>query len=191
MGRDKGLVQFKGIPLVAIVRDLLRSVTDEVIVSVRRGMVSQYRSVLGPSTLIVEDLHDGLGPMEGLSRALPLCKGAYAVVAPCDTPFLKPGVCRLVADTAQGHDGAVPRVRGYLEPLHGAYRTDAAEAVFGESIRRGVLKPQEILDRLDIALVEEDEILKVDPKLDSFRNLNTPEDLRKAEETVGRGIHTS
>lgn len=186
MGRDKGLVMLDKAPLVVLVRDILLQVAEEVIVSVRSDMKTKYAPVLGSSVRIVEDQHYGLGPLEGLLRALPACRGEYAIVAPCDTPFLKPALCRIVAAAAVGHDGAVPRIGGYVEPLHGAYRRRSTLRVFRECQREGNLKLQDAFASLDIAFVEEEQLRAVDPLLDSFRNLNTPEELEDAVRMMRR-----
>lgn len=181
MGREKGLTELVGKPLVGIVTDVLLEVADEVIISVARGMTRSYLRFVTANVRLAEDQHEGLGPMEGLVRSLAMCKGEYAVVAPCDTPFLRAAVCRTVAEAALGHEGAVPIVRGYAEPLHGAYLRGRAIEVFERHLREGRLKLQDACAELDLVAVPEERIRMADPVLDSFWNLNSAEELGRAE----------
>ena len=162
-------------------RDVLRVVADEVVISVAKDMSVEYSHFAGGNVRIVEDMRDGVGPIEGLLRALSACKGKYVVVAPCDTPFLRPAVCRMVAEAAYGHDGAVPIVRGYVEPLHGAFERLRTLGALESQLAKNRLKLQDAWAELELVRVPEERIRIVDPMLDSFWNLNTAAELHEAE----------
>jgi molybdopterin-guanine dinucleotide biosynthesis protein A len=187
MGQEKGLVRLGDEPLAARVVKILDDVADEVVVAVAKGKISLYRELLGPEVIIVEDQREGVGPLEGLVRAFEITRGEYALVSPCDTPFLRTAVCREIIERAKGRDGAVPRVGGFLEPLHGAYSKGTCLEAFRTAIERGKHKPVDAYPGLDLAFVDERSLRELDPNLESFWNLNSPEDLEGAKERLRAG----
>lgn len=166
-------------PMAGVVVKTLRSVADEVVISVAQGMGEEYRALLGEDVVVVEDRLSGVGPLEGLTTALSVARGDYVIVSPCDTPLIRADVCRLLYERGRGRDGAVPRIRGYLEPLHASYRRDTSLSAFEEAKANGRRRPKDAYAPLDLVIVEEDEIRTLDPELDHFTNINTREDHEK------------
>lgn len=181
MGEEKGLALLAGEPLVSHVARTLESVADEIVIAVAAGMGARYRGVLGSRFVIAEDDKADVGPLEGLISALTVARGEYVLVSPCDTPFLRVDVCRALIPLAKKRDGAVPRFGEDFEPLHGVYRRKKCLAAFEEALEEGKRKPVDAYHSLDIEYVDEDIIRVDDPHLESFWNLNTPEDLMEAE----------
>jgi len=187
MGTDKGLAQLGGAPLVRHIGDVLSGVADEVVVSVAHGKAGLYSEILGDLFRYVEDKDEGVGPLEGLVQGLRFARGDYVIVSPCDTPFLRKAVCESVIRSAMGRDGSVPMTgRTYLEPLHAAYRRGRCAEVFGTALSKGGRAPQEAFRGLDLVFLREEEVRGLDPDLLSFWNINSPEDLRKAESQLAR-----
>jgi molybdopterin-guanine dinucleotide biosynthesis protein A len=181
MGEDKALVRFRGRTLVEHVIEAVRGVADEVIVSVGKGRGGQYGHVLPRGCKFVEDDISGIGPLEGLSRTFDAAVGEYVLVSPCDTPFLRTELCRYVATVAVGSEGAVPVVKGLTEPLHGVYERRPALRVFESVLSIGGRKMNDACAKLDLRRVDEGALRMIDPDLLSFWNLNTREDLARAE----------
>jgi molybdopterin-guanine dinucleotide biosynthesis protein A len=184
MGGEKGLVVLGGLPLISYSVRTMEIVADEVVVAVAPGMSREYSDALGSRIVIVEDAQTAAGPLEGLTTALGAAKGDYAFVCPCDTPFLRADVCQAIALVAKGRDGAVPRIGGYLEPLHCAFRRRHCLAVFQEALEQGIHKLSEAYNGLDMVYIEEEDMRALDPHLESFWNINTAEDLAKAEQKL-------
>ena len=186
IGGDKGLVDLVDTPMVVHVVDALSTVADDITVSVGGGCAPAYQGALGTRVRTVEDRAAGRGPLEGLCNGFAVARGTYVAVVPCDVPLLRPEVLRLLADRAVGRDGAVPVVRGYLEPLVAVYGRDAGLRGFSEELETGRGKVTNALARMEIVRVEEDDLRVVDGRLQSFWNVNSKEDLMKAEELVRR-----
>ncbi len=186
MGGDKGLVDLMDKPMVVHVVDALSTVAEDMTVSVGGGCAPAYQRALGTRVRTVEDRAAGRGPLEGLCNGFAAPRETYVAVVPCDVPLLRPEVLRLLADRAVGRDGAVPVVRGYLEPLVAVYERDAGLRSFSEELETGRGKVTNALARMDIERVEEDDLRVVDGQLQSFWNINSKEDLMKAEEMVRR-----
>lgn len=181
MGRDKGLLPLRGDPMVSYVIDAMLGIVNEIVISVGKGQAPKYDEYAEIGFEVVEDRATGMGPMEGILCSLKASRGDYVLVSPCDTPFLKPGICELLLSKSRGKDGAVPVIRDKFEPVHGAFRRGDAMKAFDEAFAAGKRKPSSAYGALDLFFVDEAAIRTVDPDLESFWNLNTPEDLRLAE----------
>lgn len=184
MGQNKGLVNLHGDPMVSYVIDAMLELADEIVISVARGQSLKYDEYAEIGFEIVEDQTSGIGPVEGILCSLRAARGDYVLVSPCDTPFLKPGVCDLLLSKARGRDGAAPVINDKFEPLHGAYKRTSATKAFEAVLSECQRKPSAAYKMLDMAFVDETTLRSVDPELESFWNLNTPEDLRLAEKKL-------
>ena len=176
-GQEKGLVMLNDEPMVSRVVATMRMLADEVVVAVAGGRAEEYARFLSNDTIIVEDEREGIGPLHGLTTAMRAAGGDYVVVSPCDTPLLRPEMCRAVVDNGEGKDGAVPFVRGYLEPLHACYRRKTCLDAFEQTVASGRRRPKDAYHLLNMARVDEEHIRRFDPHLESFINVNTQEDL--------------
>ena len=184
MGQDKGLVMLRGDPMVSYVIDSMLGLVNEIVISVAKGQGPKYDEYAEIGFEIVEDRTAGIGPLEGLLCALKVARGDCVLVSPCDTPFLKSGICELLLSRAAVKDGAVPVINGKFEPVHGAFQRQAATKAFEAVLATGKRKPSEAYSMLDLEFVDEVSLRAVDPELESFWNLNTPEDLRLAEKKL-------
>lgn len=122
----------------------------------------------------------GAGALGGILTALVHSTYPYNLVVACDMPLLNPDLLRYMAALAGSGDAVVPRRRGLdgqygKEPLHAIYSRNCVEAV-RKQIEGGQLRVTDVLDRITVRWVEEEEIRRYDPALLSFRNVNTPEE---------------
>lgn len=187
MGTEKGLVSICSKPMVVSVFDAVSRVAEEVFLAVGTGRARAYSGLLGSEVRVLEDSASGRGPLEGLVNAFGLARGEYVVVAPCDAPFLRSEVLELLRSRAVGSDGAVPVVRGYLEPLVAVYRRDAGLRSFQDGLTEGRGKVGDALARMTLNTVDERELRMLDPDLLSFWNVNSREDLMRAKRLMSSG----
>lgn len=180
-GSEKAIAPFRSEHMINHVLEVFRDVTDEVLVAVAPGRGAFYSDLLGDGVLVVEDPVSGLGPIQGLVTALNSASGDYVLVSPCDTPLLRREVCEMTVSRAEGKDGAVPVVRGFLEPLHACYGRTACLNAFVRSMEEGARRPKDAYHHLlNLATVEETDLRTVDQHLVSFLNINSEEDLAAA-----------
>ncbi|UCE45737.1 MAG: molybdenum cofactor guanylyltransferase [Methanobacteriota archaeon] len=184
-GKEKALADFGSRTMISHVIAVLQQLADEIVMSVAPGRKPYYAHLLGNDILVVEDERTGEGPIRGLVTALEASHGEYVLASPCDTPLLRREVCEKIAAMGVGKDGAVPRVRGYLEPLHAIYKRGPCLKAFQQVIKEGVLRPKEAFGLLDLAIVEEEELRTVDPELVSFVNINSEEVLASSVKKYG------
>ncbi|MGQ9478072.1 MAG: molybdenum cofactor guanylyltransferase, partial [Candidatus Bipolaricaulia bacterium] len=179
LGRDKALLCFDGEPLILKVVRLLKGLCPEVLVIT--GEERRYADLL--DVPVVEDLVEGAGPLGGIYTGLTVSSHDYNLVVACDMPLLEPSLLSLLLERI----GAVPKVeaivsqvRGRLEPFPGVYCRSCAGKI-AELLARGSRRVHEFLELVQKAVIAEEEVLALDPNLQSFINLNGPEELEELE----------
>lgn len=109
-GADKGLVEFRGKPLVAHALDAIRELADRVLISANRNREA-YASFGYP---VIADADTGFaGPLAGMLSAMKTARTPYVLVVPCDSPLMTGTLLRRLcvaliaedADVAAAHDG--------------------------------------------------------------------------------------
>ncbi len=84
--QDKGLVTFKGLPMISYALAALIPVVDCVMINANRN-IEQYRQFGHP---VISDQTDGFdGPLAGVLTAMLQVEAEVLVVIPCDSPFIK------------------------------------------------------------------------------------------------------
>lgn len=183
-GREKSLIMLKDKPLVKWVIERLEPVVEEIIVSVNAEPSAELISTVGDTCTLISDEEDGIGPIGGLLPSLRAAAGEYAAVTTCDSPFIVPELYEMLFMEARGRDGAVPSIKGRYEPLHAVYHcrtfADALENVLAEDKR----KPIEAYKYMNIKFIDRDNLMDIDPDLETFFNINRDEDLVKAEKMI-------
>jgi molybdenum cofactor guanylyltransferase len=122
---------------------------------------------------VVDDEHEGRGPLQGILAGLRAVDADVAFVASVDLPLLHPRFVAAVCRAAAGADAAVPHVAGYRQPLAAAYRPALAPLV-AELVAAGRMKPAFLLERCETRWLEQL------PHPESVRNLNSRSDYEAA-----------
>ena len=176
LGIDKGLVRFGGVPLLRIVVERVAQVCREMVVAVDRP--DRYEG-LGLPARLVADESPGLGPLSGLQAGLRTCRTEYVLVAACDLPFLNVELLRHMARLPRSYQALVPWRDGRWQPLHAIYARSCLEAVDTMAAAGGG-SMQELLGRLNVRRLDEEEMDRLDPDGLSLVNLNERSDLDRA-----------
>jgi molybdopterin-guanine dinucleotide biosynthesis protein A len=176
MGFDKTAVTFDGRTLLTIVVERIRPICVEVIVA---GGTKSRKSDRVGDVRFVDDQITGRGPLAGLQAGLSAASQDFSLVVASDLPFLSPQLLAYMATVTKGYQALVPRAGGRLHPLHAIYARSALE-VIGELLHQGESSLLELLDRINMRELAEEEIWEHDPAGLSLFNLNRPQDLAKA-----------
>lgn len=179
MGVEKALILFRGRPLVQWSMSVLDNVAQELIISVSPDPSEGLIEIIGPSATVIKDERLGEGPIHGLLSSFRAVSGEYVAVAPCDSPFIEAGLFELLFSRADGREGAVPMVNGYYEPLIAVYHRASFLEALETTIVGGKAKPVDTYPLMDLAFVDEQEILDAGLSLDSFVNFNKLDDLER------------
>lgn len=178
MGRDKGLVELAGKPLVRHIIDRLGPLAGEILITTNSP---QSYADFGART--AADAQPGAGALDGLLTALESAEGDPVLVVACDMPFAsRPLATHLLALSATA-EAVVPRPGDEFEPLFAAYRRSCAAAI-RRALDAGQRRVISFFPDVRLRVVDAAEARQIDPDPWCFFNVNTPEDLAMAEAQV-------
>jgi len=180
MGRDKGLVDFLGGPLIARVMGRLASIADEILVTTNDP--ESYRFLEVP---LFADLKPGRGALGGLHTALASASQPLVAVVACDMPFASLGLLTYARDLLLkgDEDVAIPESGdGWYEPLHAVYRREACLPAVERAIDSDQWKLISWFPQVKVRKITSTEVARLDPSGLAFSNVNTPEELLQAEQ---------
>jgi len=132
---------------------------------------------------VVPDLVGGSGPLGGIHAALTALgdDGCDAVVCLAgDLPFVGADLLATLRDRAPWADAVAPRSARGIEPLCARYARALLPAIDG-AVRAGQLAVHEMLEQRAVDWIAEAELAALDPDGRSFFNVNTPDDLARAD----------
>ena len=173
MGSNKALLDFGGRPLIGVLVDRIRPITNQILISSNDPTCYEFLNLP-----VIPDHYRGHGPLAGLHAAMLWNECSLYIALACDLPNLQAPLLRKLASFAKGYDVAIPRTKdGLAHPLCAVYRRTCLPTV-ENSLLRGVNKMIDILEEssLSIRWVGSEEGQFEDTDL---ANINTPGDLRR------------
>ena len=183
-GQDKWLVELAGKPLILHVLDTISGVVDETVVVVSsEGQIDPIERLLQGKANIVVDESRTQSPLIGASTGFGNAKGKYSLLLPCDTPFVSSRIALLLLDLCTNKSAVIPRwPNGYIEPLQAVYHTKSALTAAKTALKEKKLDLRSMIAHLNgIRYISTLVLEQIDSELLTFFNINTLEDLRKAE----------
>ena len=176
MGSDKASLLLGGQTLLQHVIATMQQVFPQVIVSVRQPrpeidlpQVCDEQSSVGMPV--------GAGPLAGLAAGLGHVTTPWAFVVACDMPFVEPAMIELLAKYRPEYQAVVPVVQGHTQPLAAFYAGTCLGTIRAHLAGGGKNSLRAVLERLQVRYVDQAELLKADPALHSFFDLDTPQDV--------------
>ncbi len=184
MGVPKAWLPFGPERLLQRVVRLVGAVARPIVVVAAPG---QELPELPADVPIVRDPIAGRGPLQGLAAGLAALPNPNELVyaTGTDVPFLEPRWIIRLAELIGDHDLAMPDIGGEYHPLAALYRKAAVLPVIEGMLNQDHLKLKAIIERVRARVVDEREMLPVDPRLGTLRNLNHPEDYERALRDAG------
>jgi len=169
-GRHKAFIQVGGRPVIDRLTETLEQFFDEILIVTRQTNLfenSPYR--------VVGDLYIARTSLTGIHAGLKQAAARFAMVVPCDVPFLQPALVRLLLDEmTPACDVVIPVIHNYFEPLCAIYSKRCLPAIEA-SLDSGVYKITRFFDQVHVKTVPQERVQSADPELLSFLNANTPE----------------
>lgn len=191
MGENKALIRFGDKPLLLHVVEKVMTLTREIKVVIGKNEeLDDYTAILPSSVEISKDTVSGKGPLVGISAGMQNMCSEYALVLPCDSPFIKKKVLEHLAYRSRGADAAIPRwPNGSIEPVHAVYRISSSLPAAKSALRKKELLVIDMIKRLDkVIYVSTEELRKFDQKLVTFFNINRQVDLRTARTLRSKNV---
>lgn len=166
-GQDKGLLEWRGRPLIAYLHALTRSLSDDLIISCNRN-----QALYAPwcDRLVQDDSQDFPGPLAGMRAGLAVARHPALLVLACDAPNLGAALIEQMRELAAGHPDKPLMLRQgqHWEPLPCIIPVEHADA-FEQAWLAGERSPRKVMLELGAIGLQ---CPANDPRL---ANLNTPQ----------------
>jgi molybdopterin-guanine dinucleotide biosynthesis protein A len=184
-GENKAFLKVGGMQILDRLFDLFSELFDEIILVTNRP-----RDFLEWDALIVTDVFPVRSSLTGIHAGLFYARHPFAFFSACDTPFLKREIIETVlSEIEPGADLVLPRTSAGFEPLCAAYSRRCLKPA-EDHLRANQCKIHLALKDCRIKTIPEDRLRAKDPGLVSFFNVNTPQDLARAEQMLSAGKTT-
>jgi molybdopterin-guanine dinucleotide biosynthesis protein A len=181
MKTPKHLLEFQGKTLLQHCIDPVSSVVDEIVVSAAPGSLPEFGSKR--NAVVVQDQREGDGPLAGFAAALAVLQSDLAVVVTCDAPLLNAALLRLLFDSLEGNDIAIGST-GQPQFFPGVYRRCVGESA-AKLLQKGVHRVGALLELHAVKMIDEADLRSVDPELNSYRDVDTPEEFEALVKSAG------
>ncbi len=174
-GADKSSLVIGGRTVLDREIEVVRPLVDDVVI-----VAARPRTVPAGARLVL-DRYPGKGALGGLYTGLATMSGSHGLVLAGDLPFLNRALLAFLLGLSSGFDVVVPKVERHAHTLAAVYSKGCLESVEAR-LRQDRLKIVEFFDEVRVRYVDEPEVDRFDPAHLTFFNVNTPEDLARAEE---------
>jgi molybdopterin-guanine dinucleotide biosynthesis protein A len=119
-------------------------------------------------------------PLAGIVAGLGATSFERAVVLGVDFPLATPAALAAMVERLGDHQAVVPAPGGFLQPLAAVYAS-AARAILAGRLEAGERSIVRALVSLDVLRLDDVALSELPGGLETFFNLNTPDDLADAE----------
>ncbi len=176
MGEDKALMRLAGIPLIERVLARIDGLADEILITTNRPETLAHLNLR-----MVGDEIPGAGALHGLQTALNAARGEIVLILSCDTPFVSHELLEHLLNRAHEADVIVPKNDDNYEPLQAVYNKERCLPAVKAAIVSGERRMVSFYPQVHVLPIEGQVLSKLDPSGLSFFNVNTTEDLERAE----------
>jgi len=171
--QNKGLLTLKDKTLINYVVETLRPQVRNIIISANAD-IDEYEKT--GFAVVQDQFSESLGPLAGIASALETVTTTYAVITPCDSPFIPLQFVSRMAETykASNADVCIVNDGERIQPLFMFLKTEMTA-----SLKHSLAQSQ----RKVFAWLNSVSTIEVDFSdfPGAFININTPEDLKIAE----------
>ena len=184
IARNKAFIQLAGKTVLENTINILQKISSQVII-----VTNRKEAYLKFKAFVAVDLIRESGPLGGIFSGLCYSTSYYSFVVGSDMPFPQIGLIQLLLEKCTNQDVVIPETNGEVEPLFAIYSKNCLPVIF-HHLQKHDLRIRHILGELRVERVGEEEIDTVDPEHLSFFNINTPEDLKKAQTLLSRASNS-
>ena len=190
---NKPLVLLAGKPMILNTINRCERIVDELLVVV--NSLEQSESISGILNeksglrVVIDRREDFSSPLLGARTAFENSMSELTLLLPCDAPLVKESLLKLLFDTIDGWDSVIPRYpTGHIEPLFAVYKTGAGLQAATNAVSAGRRSMRDLIMRLNTIYLSTGTIKEIDPFLECFTNVNTPDELKRVEQRLKRGL---
>jgi molybdenum cofactor guanylyltransferase len=133
---------------------------------------------------IVTDIFPIRSSLTGIHAGLFYIATPYAFFAACDIPFINKELIKMLLDNVESNiDIVIPETSKGVEPLCSVYSKRCFKPI-EEKLEKKSLKIQRVFQKVRVKNIPENILRTVDPDLISLSNINTLDDLARAEQAA-------
>ena len=180
LGREKALELVRNQRLIDRVVISLKKVCQNIFVVTSQEQIDKIIFNQSDEIKTVIDLYPGKSALGGIYTGLYYSNNFLNFIVACDMPFLNHNLLKYMIEVVPGFDAVVPKIDKMVEPLHALYSRNCLDTI-KTLIDNDDLTVSNILQKIKTKYVKKEEIIRFDPELLSFFNINTRDDLLKAE----------
>lgn len=174
VGIDKSRLVIQGETFLKRIVRLLTSVTDPIVV------VGNRNTRFPDFASNVRTCHDrrlDAGPLEGIRVGLAALEPSteFAFVTSCDAPLLSHRLIRILREQIKDADAIIPVDEQRAYGLQAVYRTNFHNTL-DHRLETRQLRVADLAELPNVQTIRTEELRSADPELDSFLNINSPED---------------
>lgn len=170
MGKDKGLITWKGKTLIENALSILAPLCENILISAN----NDHFDFLGYP--VVRDITPGCGPIGGIFSALTRSETLHNLVIPSDTPLITPEIYRFLISHQAAFDVIVPVDHDFFyQPLNAVYSRSVLPAMETQ-IKEGIFGLTKLLNKVNMKAVHFPTLQDFYHK-NTFCNINSPADL--------------
>ena len=180
-GENKAFMSVGGRRIIDRLLDVFSDLFEEIILVTNRP-----QHFLKWDLTIVTDIIDLRSSLTGIHTGLFYTKNPYAFFSACDTPFLKKEMVEILIEQIEPKiDIIMPETSAGFEPLCAIYSKRCLKPA-EDHLMADKVKIQWAFRSSRIKHIAENQLRPADPELRSFFNINTPQDLVRAEELAAK-----
>ena len=185
MGRDKGSMIIRDKPMIKHILSTLNHHINEVIIVLNnQTRIDTYGEFINAddysyTVTFVEDEIKDKGPLPGIMTGLKHINGEYALILPCDSPYVSSQyIDTIFKELDEDYQAIVPyhdseNKLKTSEPLHSIYNKNIIPEI-EKLLNSDILHIKGLIEKIDSKFVLIDN-KKIEKK--EFRNLNRPQDI--------------
>ena len=175
-GQNKAFLKIQGQKILDHIYNLFKDTFEEIIL-VSNDPV-QY---LDWDLLITTDHYPLRSSLTGIHAGLFAASNPFAFFVACDTPFIKKEMLDCLLDRVQNQlDIIIPQTDKGLEPLFAVYSKRCLRPI-EQQLKDQKFKIQKFFNKVKVLKILQPELIKHDPNLLSFFNINHPRDFEYAQ----------
>ena len=186
-GFNKAYLKIGNSSLIERILDTLKYHFSEILLVTRDPEIYNQSDLGGDikrDLKIANDILEVRSPLTGIHAGLVNMRADYAFCIGCDTPFLKKEVVEILISAIEPWaDVVVPFSDTYFQPLCAVYSKRCINLI-EQQLSRGDPKVDHLFAKVSLKKIPYEQFEEIDNNLISFFNVNTPEDLRNAEQLL-------
>lgn len=171
IGVDKAFIKIKNTFIIEHTIDILKKIFSEIMIITNS---LQNYELYKKDCFIYPDSIKYIGPLGGILTALNKTSKQAVFFVACDMPFLHNELIlqQIYVFRKINYDAVVPKVNGFIEPLHSIYKTKLKENLYNFITKKKSYSIQNFLETINVFYWNL-------PNNIAFKNLNTKDDVNE------------